>query len=126
MCCVLQRGHIGNGYELVSTLCKYVLFVQNWARVRRGSVSSELIMNSGGVHSILILSLVARCIETIYIYIYIYMCVYMAHFFYVCCSDYVRVCRNGCCIAGLLKIVFNLGVVMDVCVGNVMDVVFSD
>ena len=37
--CVLQRGHRGNGCELVSTLCKYDLskgdlFVLSWARVR--------------------------------------------------------------------------------------------
>ena len=34
-------------------------------RVRRGSLSSELLMCGGGVHSILLLPLVARCIETI-------------------------------------------------------------
>ena len=33
--------------------------------MRQGSVSSELLMCGGGVHSILLLSLVARCIETI-------------------------------------------------------------
>ena len=34
-------------------------------RVRRGSISSELFMCGGGVHSILLLPLVARCIKTI-------------------------------------------------------------
>ena len=34
-------------------------------RVRRGSISSELLMCVGGVRSILLLSLVARCLETI-------------------------------------------------------------
>ena len=34
-------------------------------RVRRGSFSSELLMCGGGEHSILLLPLVARCIETI-------------------------------------------------------------
>ena len=34
-------------------------------RRRRGSFSSELLMCGGGVHSILILRLVARCQETI-------------------------------------------------------------
>ena len=34
-------------------------------RVRRGSLSSELIMCGGGVRSILLLPLVARCLETI-------------------------------------------------------------
>ena len=45
--------------------CKYDLmkgdlFVLSWARVRR-----ELLMCGGGVRSILLLPLVARCIETI-------------------------------------------------------------
>ena len=35
-------------------------------RVRRGSISSALLMGGGGVRSILLLSLVARCLETIY------------------------------------------------------------
>ena len=59
--------------DLASTLCKYdlrkgVLFVLSWARVRRvrrGSISSELLMCRGGMRSILLLPLVARCIETI-------------------------------------------------------------
>ena len=67
---VLQRGHSG---DLESTLCKYDLrkgglFVLSWARVRRVrmvSISSELLMCGGGVHSILLLPLVARCLETI-------------------------------------------------------------
>ena len=37
-----------------------------WVRlVRRGSLSSELLMCGGGVRSILLLPLVARCLETI-------------------------------------------------------------
>ena len=55
------------------TLCKYdlrkgYLFVLGWARVRQvrqGSISSELLMCSGGVRSNLLLPLVARCLETI-------------------------------------------------------------
>ena len=39
-------------------------------RVRRGSIASELLMCSGGVLSILLLPLVARCIETIYVCIW--------------------------------------------------------
>ena len=70
---VLQRGHSGDGYDLASTICKYDLrkgdlFVMSWARVRRvrwGSISSELLMCGGGVHGILLLPLVARCLETI-------------------------------------------------------------
>ena len=75
MSCVwmLQRGHSGDGCVLASTLCNYDLmkrdlFVLSWAwvrRVRRGSLSSELLMYGGGVRSILLLPLVARCIETI-------------------------------------------------------------
>ena len=33
--------------------------------MRRGSLSSELLVCGGGVRSILLLSLVARCLETI-------------------------------------------------------------
>ena len=70
---VLQRGHSGDGCDFASTLCKYDLrkcdlFVLSWARVRRvrrGSISSELLMYSGGVHIFLLLPLVARCLETI-------------------------------------------------------------
>ena len=70
---MLQRGHCGDGCDLASTLCKYDLrksdlFVLSWTRVRRvrrGSISSELIMCGGGVRSILLLHLVARCLETI-------------------------------------------------------------
>ena len=70
---MLQRGHSGDGCVLASTLCKYDLrmgdlFVLSWARVRRvrrGSLSSELLMCGGGVRSILLLPLGARCLETI-------------------------------------------------------------
>ena len=39
-------------------------------------------------------------------------CMYMAHVcFYVCCSDYVGVCGNVCCVAAVVKnSVFSLGV----------------
>ena len=70
---MLQRGHSGDGCDLASTLCKYDLmkgdfFVLSWEkvrRVRRGSLSSELLMCGGGVCSILLLPLVARCLETL-------------------------------------------------------------
>ena len=70
---VLQRGHSGDGCDLVSNLCKYDLWkgdllLLSWAsvkRVRRGSIYSELIMCGGGVHRILFLFLVARCLGTI-------------------------------------------------------------
>ena len=95
--CVLQRGHGGDGCDLASTLCMYDLrkgglFVLGWARVRRVrrvSISSELLMCGGGMYSILLLSLVARCLETIDVCIW--------HMVYVCCSDCVGVCRNICC-----------------------------
>ena len=71
--CVLQRGNSGDGCVLASTLCRYDLmkgdlFILCWARVqrvRRGSISSELLMCGGGVRSILLLPLVTRCLETI-------------------------------------------------------------
>ena len=67
---MLQRGNSGDGCDLVSTVCKYDLrkgdlFVMSWAKVqqvRRGSISSEPIMCGGGVYSILLLPLVARCV----------------------------------------------------------------
>ena len=72
---VLQRGHSGDGCDLASTLCKYDLrkgdlfvFVLSWARVqreRRGSISSKLLMCGGGMGSILLFPLVARCLDTI-------------------------------------------------------------
>ena len=70
---------------LALTLCKYDLrkddlFVLSWAmvrRVRRESLSSELLMCVRGVRSILLLPLVARCIETIDICIW-HMFVFMS------------------------------------------------
>ena len=56
------------------------LFVLSWAkvrRVRRGSLSPELLMCSGGVHSILLLPLGARCLETIDVCIW-WMFVFMS------------------------------------------------
>ena len=68
-----QRGYSGDGCVLASTLCKDDLrqgdlFVMSWARVRRvrrGSLSSELLVCGGGARSILLLPLVARCQETL-------------------------------------------------------------
>ena len=70
---MLERRLSGDGCDLASTLCKYDLrkddlFVPSWAmvlRMRRGSISSELLMCGGGVRSILLLPLVARCLQTI-------------------------------------------------------------
>ena len=79
---VLQRWNSGDGCVLASTLCKYTLrkgdlFVMSWARVRlvrRGSISSELIMCGGGVRSILSLSLVTRDIKCMYIVHVCFLC----------------------------------------------------
>ena len=115
MSCVwmLQRGHSGDGCVLASTLCKYdlrkgYLFVLSWARVRRvrrGSISSELLV-CGGVRSILLLSLVARCLETIDV------CIWRMFVFVSVCSDCVGVCGNVCCVAAVVKNsgFFSLGV----------------
>ena len=70
-----QRGHSDDGYDLALTLCRYDLrkgdlFVLSLAwvrRVRRGSISSWLLMFGGGVRGILLLPNVARCLETIYV-----------------------------------------------------------
>ena len=70
---MLQSGYSGAGCDLALTLCKYDLrrddlFVLSWARVRRvrrRRISSELIICGGGVRSILLLPLVAKCLETI-------------------------------------------------------------
>ena len=69
-CVGVQRWYSGDGCDLESTLCKYDmrkgdLFVLSWAMVRRGSISSELVMCGGSVCSNLLLPLVARCLETI-------------------------------------------------------------
>ena len=67
MSCVwmLQRGHSGDGCVLASTLCKYDLRKGDLFVLSRGSFYSELLMCGGGVRSILLLPLVARCQETI-------------------------------------------------------------
>ena len=83
---MLERGHSGDRCVLSSTLCKYTLrkgdlFVLSWARVRRvrrGSISSELLMCGGSVRSIVLFSLVARCQDIIDVCIwrmFVFMCV---------------------------------------------------
>ena len=99
---VLQRGHSGDRYDLASTLCEYDfrkddLFVLSWTRmgrVRRGSISPELIMCSAGVCRILLLPLVARCMETIDVCIW-RMFVFM--------SLVVTVWGNVGCVAAVVK-----------------------
>ena len=70
-------------------------------------------MSRGGVRSILLLSLVARCLETIDVCI-----LYMAQ---VCvnvrCSDCVGVRGNACCVAAVVEdSVFSLGVLSSSCI----------
>ena len=66
-------------------------------RVRRGSISSEMLMCGGGVRSIFLLPLVTRCLRD-------NRCMYMAHVcFHVYCSDCVGVCGNVCCVAAVVK-----------------------
>ena len=65
-------------------------------RVRRGLISSELLMYGGGVRIILLLPLVTRFLETIDVCIWRIVC------FYLCCSDCVGVCGNICCVAGVV------------------------
>ena len=112
---MLQRGHSGDGCVLASTLCKYDLrkgdlFVLSWARVRRvrrRSISSELLVCGGGVRSILLLPLVARCLETIYVCIW-RMFVFMS----VVVTVWGSVGMNVCCVAAVVKnsVFFSLGV----------------
>ena len=68
--------------------------------MRQGSISSELLMCGGGVRSVLLLPLVARCLETIDVYgkcecfimQMMYVCVLVHHVvvpsavFYITCS----------------------------------------
>ena len=67
-CVCVTDGHSGDECNFPSTLCTYDLkkgdlIVLSWAwvrRVRRSSISSELLMCGGGVRSMLLLPLVAR------------------------------------------------------------------
>ena len=55
-------------------------------------------------------------------------CVYMAQVcFYVCCSDYVVVCENVCCVVCVIEDCgcLSLVVLKYICVGEVMEVLFS-
>ena len=72
---MLQSGYSGYECDLLSALCKYdfrkgALFVLNWARVRRvtrGCISADMMMCGGFARIILLLPLVARCMEAIYV-----------------------------------------------------------
>ena len=72
------------------------LFVLSWARVRRmrrGSISSELLVCGRGVRSILLLPLVARCLETIGV------CIWRMFVF----MSVVVTVWNVCCVASVVK-----------------------
>ena len=73
------------------------------------------------MHSILLLPLVARCLQTIDV-------CYGAGCFYVCCSDCVGVCGKVCCVAAVVKnsvfLAWSVKYVVCLC-RDVMDVVFS-
>ena len=110
-------------------MCKYDLrkvdlFVLSWARVRREvtreaeSISSDLLIGGGGVHSILLLPLVARCLETIGVCIW-RMFVFMSVVVNVWGSVEKFVVEK-CVFLDLER-----GSMLYVCVGDVMDVVFS-
>ena len=85
MCECCRGGLSGDGCVLSSTLCKFDLrkgdlFVMRWARVLRVSqvsISSELLMCGGGVLIILLLPLVAKYLEAIYVCIW-HMFVFMS------------------------------------------------
>ena len=101
---MLRRVFNGDGCVLASTLCRYDLrkgdlFVLSWARVQRvmrRGITSELLMCGGGARSILVMPLVARCMETIDV------CIWHS-LFYVCCGDCVGVCGNVCCVAAVVE-----------------------
>ena len=74
---VLQRGYSGDGYALASTLCRYDLrkgdlFVLCLATSEAG----KYLYGAANVCRIFLLSLVARCIETIDVCIWsMFICV---------------------------------------------------
>ena len=81
------------------TLRKGDLFVLSWARlrgVRRGSISSELLMCGGGVRSVLLLPLVDRCLETIDV------CIWRMFIFMSVVIVWVSV-GMYCCVAAVVK-----------------------
>ena len=61
--------------------------------MRRGGISSELIMCGGGVRSIFLLPLVARCLEKIYVFIW-HMFVFMS---------VIVIVWSVCCVAAVVK-----------------------
>ena len=62
----------------------------------QGSISSELLMCGGGAHNILLLSLVARCLETIDVFIW-------RMFVFMSVVVIVGVCGTVCYVADIVK-----------------------
>ena len=60
-------------------------------------MSSELLMCDGGVRSILLLPLVARCLETIDV------CIWRMFLFVSVVVTVSGFCVNACCIAAIVK-----------------------
>ena len=70
----------------------------NDATSEAGRNSSQLLMCGEGMRSILLLLLlVARCLETIDV------CIWRMFCFHVCCSDCVGFCGNVCCVVAVVK-----------------------
>ena len=95
VCVSVTEGHSGNGYDLASTLCKFVLSWARARRVRRGNIFSDLLMCGGGVRSILLFPPMARCLETIDVCVW-RMFVFMSVVVW-------GVCGNVCCVAAVVK-----------------------
>ena len=76
--------------------------------MRRGSVFSGLIMCGGGMRSILLLCLVARCIETIDV------CIWRIFAFMPVVRNCAGVCGNVCCITGVNKYELDKGTTSEV------------
>ena len=123
---MLQKGHSGDGCNVALTLCKYDLrkgdsFVLSWARVRRvrrGSISSELLMCGGGMCRILLLPLVARCLGTIDVCIWRMSVGYrplLKIVFSVCISLSCRCCMFVSCVHPVAVLSAELVLLVVVC-----------
>ena len=99
--CVLQRGHSGDGCDLVCRLCVLMMEKGLFACSEcKGATSDawKYLFRAANVWwryaQYLLLPLVARWLEAIDV------CIWR---FYVCCSDCVGVCVNVFCAAGVVK-----------------------
>ena len=130
VCGCYIEGNSGDGCDLPSTLCEYDFrkgdfFVLSWARVRQlrqGNISSGLLLCGVDVRSILLLPLVARCLETIDV------CIWRMFVF----MSVVGVCVGLWEVDCVTAVVEDNGLfepwsggMLYVCVRDVLDVVFS-